>query len=101
MSSQNSLSKGSSGKSNARVGCWVLQGILPAGGEMGFSRSLSHDATLASTPPQALAGKCALVLCSHREITEQFSVSYCSKTYKIRYSAVISESDDQILIRLI
>lgn len=87
--SKQSLSKSSRGKSDARVGCWVLQGVLPAGGEMGCSGN-PRAAMSAATPPQALAGKCALVLCTHREITEQFSVSYCRKAYKIRSSAVIS-----------
>lgn len=83
------LSKGSRGKSDARVDCWVLQGVLPVEGEMGCSGN-TRAAVSAGTPPQALAGKCALVLYTHGAITEQFSVSYCSEAYEIRSSAVIS-----------
>ena len=44
----------------------------------------------AVTLQQALVGKSALVLCTHRGITEQFRISYCSKAYKIRSLAGIS-----------
>lgn len=78
----------------------MLQGVLPAGrGDGQQQRPLAGAGTpghtgegaavSAATAQQALAGKNALVLCTHRGIAEKFGIGYCSKAYKIRSLAGI------------
>lgn len=80
---------GAAGSPASREGRWAAAGT--PGLQRGPQNWNREGAPMsAATAQQAWAGKIALVLCTRRGITEQFSISYCSKAYKIRSLAGIS-----------